>query len=1519
MANTDKDIIVTPNIGSSTDDPKIQFKGGNSSVATEVTLRVYPNSGGTLSFEGSAGQLFSITNDLTGSIFSVNDVSGIPSIDVNADGTLVLAPYNGSVGIGTASASSVHKLHVYGGNIDIGTTGYGLVFPDNTLQTTALRSGVATPASYTGGISAITVDTYGRITSVTGSAGYTTNTGTVTTVSVASANGFAGTVATSTTTPAITLTTTVTGVLKGNGTAISAAAAADLNSAYGSQTANYFLAAPNGTAGNPSFRAIVAADIPILNQNTTGSAASATTSTTQAVTDDSTNIATTAWVNKALYSQRGAAMATGGGTVTYSGGYVLWSTRFIIIGNSKGTSSPSGNLTYYDINCPTSGSIDVVGTTAVTATASGIPIGIWQALYYDLGAGSAAGASAFHIVAYNVGTANYTIPSSWVWICGINGDTVSKAKFVNGLTLLPGQSFDCNTYSSYLAPTSATATTATTANALNTANNYQVNSITAGGGLSIGTNPALVANSASSTSQLIVKKTNQSTFSTLAWDSTVFLGYNIHYSNGAWVHSAPSSDNNNSLLAFAGGVAWYASNNGSGSWNVASGVSLWNQSGQWAGAVNGTTIAGTSGTFSSSATATAFIPSGATIPTNGLYLPATNRISFATNSTERMTIDATGNVGINTSSPTLPLEVNGGIKIGTTNSVGILFNSGSAFRNNTSGGSLYLDVGTLYVRNGNGANTNAGLRISGGLSVGENYATTTPPAGGIISFGDVGIGTSAPTYRLDVQSTNGGALARFKDSDSTYLGLVIAGDTNGGLITNGAGIFKESIYFQDNLNAMRFFTNTTERIRIDSSGRVGVGTSTMTHRFEVWGGNIDVAQTGFGIVFPDNSFQTTAYTGSAGLVTTFSAGTTGLTPNTATSGAVTLGGTLGLSNGGTNANLTASNGGILYSTATAFAVLAGTATAGQMLRSGATGAPSWSTATFPSTAGTAGTILRSNGTNWVNSTVTYVDTGTSGGIPYYSSTSAISSSALLTANALMIGGGAGAAPSTITTGTGVVTALGVNTGTAGAFVVNGGALGTPSSGTLTNCTFPTLNQSTTGGAAWLRQTDGTTIQNPIQSITTSGARGTDLAPNTYSYGIFSEFKNSSLYSSTGNYSGLITYANWVGTTASTGDPTYQLLFSPSAANSTANPVLKFRAGIDTTWGAWNTFLFSGGALGTPSSGTLTNCTGLTAAGGGTGQSTYTVGDILYASASNALSKLAAGTAGYALISGGASTAPSWQELTLTNIPDAWVKKSVRAATTAAITLSGTQTIDGVAVVANDRVLVKDQASAATNGIYVVAAGAWTRATDANTASKIAGAVVNVDTGTANGGKRFDTDFKSTDTLDTTSMTWSVVIDSGNISSYLTGGGATLTDDLTTNVAQYLTMSRTTSGSYSNAYIATSELYFNPSTGTLSSTVFNSLSDISVKENITTIDNATSTVNNLRGVGFNWKRNGKKSYGVIAQEIEQILPELVDQNPDDGTKSVNYSALIGFLIEAVKDLNNTVSELTTKINKLEGDK
>jgi len=102
--------------------------------------------------------------------------------------------------------------------------------------------------------------------------------------------------------------------------------------------------------------------------------------------------------------------------------------------------------------------------------------------------------------------------------------------------------------------------------------------------------------------------------------------------------------------------------------------------------------------------------------------------------------------------------------------------------------------------------------------------------------------------------------------------------------------------------------------------------------------------------------------------------------------------------------------------------------------------------------------------------------------------------------------------------------------------------------------------------------DATAYITGSNTISGTGGRGVNLAPNTYVKQISFEFKSTSFASMGGNYGGLITIAPWDGTAVSQGDPNYQLLFSASAANSTSNPVLRLRAGIDAGWGAWATLI-----------------------------------------------------------------------------------------------------------------------------------------------------------------------------------------------------------------------------------------------------------------------------------------------------------------------------------------------------------
>ena len=93
--------------------------------------------------------------------------------------------------------------------------------------------------------------------------------------------------------------------------------------------------------------------------------------------------------------------------------------------------------------------------------------------------------------------------------------------------------------------------------------------------------------------------------------------------------------------------------------------------------------------------------------------------------------------------------------------------------------------------------------------------------------------------------------------------------------------------------------------------------------------------------------------------------------------------------------------------------------------------------------------------------------------------------------------------------------------------------------------------------------------------------------------------------------------------------------------------------------------------------------------------------------------------------------------------------------------------------------------------------------------------------------------------------------------------------------------------------------------TVSAADFNTTSDVTLKTDISTIENAVELISSIRGVRFTWKERLTPSLGVIAQEVEAVIPELVtDGNP----KQVNYNGLIGVLVESVKELNTQVNDL-----------
>jgi hypothetical protein len=348
-------------------------------------------------------------------------------------------------------------------------------------------------------------------------------------------------------------------------------------------------------------------------------------------------------------------------------------------------------------------------------------------------------------------------------------------------------------------------------------------------------------------------------------------------------------------------------------------------------------------------------------------------------------------------------------------------------------------------------------------------------------------------------------------------------------------------------------------------------------------------------------------------VLSFSGGSTGLTPATASTGAVTLAGTLAIANGGTNGSAAPTAYGVAYGDGSAY-VFTAAGTTGQVLTATTGSAPTWAA---PATSGTVTSVSFTGGLITVATATTtpaLTVAGTSGGVVYFSSASTWASSAVLASNALVVGGGASVAPSTVTTGTGVVTALGVNTGTAGAFVVNGGALGTPSSGTVTNLTgTASININGTVGATTPDSGAFTSLSST--GNTTLGDAGTDTVTVNGYMGV-------------GGAATADRSINILGTSTTT-NAVQEGIRSAFTANSTATTAIRSFISVPATQAAAFTvtdvagFWAANATLGASS--TITNAHGLYIANQTRGTNNYGITSLV-ASGANKYNFYASGTA-----------------------------------------------------------------------------------------------------------------------------------------------------------------------------------------------------------------------------------------------------------------------------------------------------
>lgn len=169
------------------------------------------------------------------------------------------------------------------------------------------------------------------------------------------------------------------------------------------------------------------------------------------------------------------------------------------------------------------------------------------------------------------------------------------------------------------------------------------------------------------------------------------------------------------------------------------------------------------------------------------------------------------------------------------------------------------------------------------------------------------------------------------------------------------------------------------------------------------------------------------------------------------------------------------------------------------------------------------------------------------------------------------------------------------------------------------------------------------------------------------------------------------------------------------------------------------------------------------------------------------------------------------------------------------------------------------------------------------------------------------------------VTWTLPATDGSSGQFLStnasgtlswaSGSLSLTDQTSSATTHYPLITTATSGTVTAANTSSTKFTFQPSTGTLSATIFNETSSITLKENFVPIDNALDKILNLTAWIYDRKDGSQKSEaGLIAEDVNKVIPNIVSKDANGNPEGINYTRLSAYLIEAVKTLKQEINEL-----------